>query len=1027
MSHSVLVVYVILGREDEIAFRDSQNQGAEYPDIGLFKVRNAVTEEDEWALIYAEDEIHGNNVADLKYATGFLAKGGIGEISESGSFKHGGGVIQSRQTQIRLNNTAQLKSTLEGEWIRLFGRMVYIIEYSWDKEYGKTELPKVEVNPLFAGRVEEVQWNEAELRLSAVPNIEMQRRANVMIDGLPVTIGELKYGINTIENEPEKILGNLYLDDANEFSTPSGLLYRMLIETAVTQDEFNNALNYLNSGLFCVADGTEAAIKVKDISFDNDSNLQIVLYEKFSQDKIPVYVDIYVQTNSYVSDRWPNSVGSGASHDSLPMGMNRAYFINSKNILQEILPYGEIIDTKRGTLLPIQASPFLLRRGFATNEWSLPKLLSVNSFWHEMVANVRELEDRISKNTRLKSWSTINNAFNGYSAIAPGVYVRQESGTAFIDSHSLIPENGGNILDGKIDTKESMGYSLRPNGYAQTCYGIEFDINNPNEFFDFDSAYLSIKMNAGLGEHWRFGGAFIRFKNGNNVHTIWEADINLHPVFAPGDYLEFINDIKIAPPISIPMSPQVSSGNTIVTNSFLANTNIPFDKPMFSTILSGYKNGQISNIDFRKSIPKKLLVSLALMPRPGYPLYSYSRVVDVDIYDVGVVYKKEVDVSRYVIMPTYGRVFNDFWHGRRDILGYIDNPVDAIEHFRRLSNWSETKIGKPHIPCDWKGWGKTYAPDGFRALIDTDSFDNPALNEVKGLTIGGQILKENEANNDAIVKELCEDFYIISRKTIPTRNKTTSEDIWFGSTSPPDESISCLYTPGSNFITKTITLKELISYGDIREPGANDIFCEPILKYEYIEGIGYNKTMAVRNIVTHEWPDNLGKDEEEKLAKVLAPGFTLEDGREIWRRCKSIYNRYRAFAEMPTSLSEQRWIQNYDTALWKMKSILDWQQFARTQIVVPWSIGRFWNVGTHIELSLPHVRGCDELLCVCESVKKTKYANRVTCDLIFLQSVNESGAFITIQETGNADIVIDESGGRLTNISEMGNLRNFNI
>jgi hypothetical protein len=128
---------------------------------------------------------------------------------------------------------------------------------------------------------------------------------------------------------------------------------------------------------------------------------------------------------------------------------------------------------------------------------------------------------------------------------------------------------------------------------------------------------------------------------------------------------------------------------------------------------------------------------------------------------------------------------------------------------------------------------------------------------------------------------------------------------------------------------------------------------------------------------------------------------------------------------MPANLSEQRWIQNYHGALWKMRAILYWQQNARIQIVVPWSTGRRWDVGTHILLSLPHVRNDTPLRCVCESVRKAKHSNRVTCDLIYLNQIKQFGAFPVINESGNAKTEINEIGDRSGTIAEVGeSLRN---
>ena len=115
----------------------------------------------------------------------------------------------------------------------------------------------------------------------------------------------------------------------------------------------------------------------------------------------------------------------------------------------------------------------------------------------------------------------------------------------------------------------------------------------------------------------------------------------------------------------------------------------------------------------------------------------------------------------------------------------------------------------------------------------------------------------------------------------------------------------------------------------------------------------------------------------------------------------------------------QKWIQSYETALWKIERFLEWQGRARIQISVPWEVGHKWRVGTHIKLALLHVLGGASRLCVCESVKKNNQSGKVTANLIYLEPTSLApSTFNIINESGIRDTVVDESAFRTIDISE---------
>jgi len=1030
MNSSTLVVFISIGTQYE------NPSLSPMPEIGLFAMSNNVTNATELVLVFAEDKPQGRSFPS-QYAIGFLRKeGGIGEISESANFQFGGGLVQNSQTRIVLDNTNELKTTLELHGVNIIGKTVYIVEYQSDMSFvpGTGE----SINPLYVGRIEEVTWDEAELSLSVVPNMEMQRRANVMINDSPVTIGKLDYGVNRHRSEFVKILEDVQVQSINNRNTASGNFVEIITEIPYNENTdylLHLGFHYGNRDIYCVAEDSQEGVKVHHLGvwYPNQNSHEggmicIWLCKALPQEHIPVWIDLILPNVYFEADEWVNAYGTNHAHNFLDTKMKKAYFVNDKKAIQEIEPYGEICDYNRGQLLPeYNDNIFTLKREITTKEWDNSQFTNINSFYYIMLKNVRELNEltTISQNGKrnLESWKIEGDNFDNFVYRRPGIYTIGSNS----NFHNMmeIPIGGGAITDGNIDTSEIHGFRVNGGSNPPALrYAIEFDIDDIDKNVDFDECYLSAKTS--LNSQLYASNISIRVKDGGKVSSVIEQNLdNGRGQSFVCAYNHIYNHRLIDNPSLPPypeIVPELERAHDI--DVFLNNDRLGFSvRNYLWGIIMGYKNTPISGIDFEKTRPKKLLIMFRMGSGGAYTSQRPYAEFMVHTYEVGLVLKKEIDISKYILMPTNGRLIDDgqfrlanTWGGRKTGTDLIDNPIDAIEHFRRLSNWSESAIylnwGQgPVPPARINSWGKKYSIESYPAQIDIPAFDNKSLDEIKDLKIARQILNEEDADTDILVESLCKDFYLIASKIIPN-------NAWTGSLTIAQESIASLHTSSvSNVDVPVIKRKHLLSFGEIREPGASDIFLEPQIKYGYVEGLGYTKSLSISGIVTNE----VRNDEEwsKELSELLAPGFKLTDGERIWKRCKNFFKRYRSFVEMPSNMVEQKWIQDYETALWKIEKMLEWQMKARIQITVPWQKGRLWRVGTHIKLSLPHVIDGEELLCVCESVKKNKQNDKVTVCLIYLESVfPEPATFITIDESGDRDIVIDESGNWPVSIVE---------
>jgi hypothetical protein len=200
MKNSAMLIFIVLG--NDVSMPDGVN---EIPEIGLFKVYNAVTMRHENTLVYADDIVRGTGSSSLKYALGYLPKNGVGEISESGNFRFGGGSIQNRQVSFELRNTNGLMGSLDALKTSLMGKQLYVVDYSWSNDVNSQSI--VSPLPMFAGRIGDITWDTTLIKFSAAPDFERSRSGNLMhvADNgvkLPVTFGILDHGVNVRAGDP---------------------------------------------------------------------------------------------------------------------------------------------------------------------------------------------------------------------------------------------------------------------------------------------------------------------------------------------------------------------------------------------------------------------------------------------------------------------------------------------------------------------------------------------------------------------------------------------------------------------------------------------------------------------------------------------------------------------------------------------------------------------------------------------------------------------------------------------------------
>jgi len=381
--------------------------------------------------------------------------------------------------------------------------------------------------------------------------------------------------------------------------------------------------------------------------------------------------------------------------------------------------------------------------------------------------------------------------------------------------------------------------------------------------------------------------------------------------------------------------------------------------------LTGFDLYPVGGLDFTR--PPAPIIGLLFSNIGQESDYRQYGDIDGDItLKAQVLFQKHINVEDRVYIPANGRIFASTWDNRRNAKAIVTSPLDVMEHALRLSKITDEDVL----------WGQRYFGE---SVIDIAAFDDTTLNDVRLQEVSRQNA-ENKGTVDTIVRSICAQYYLVSKNSVPLPDFAEPYR-------RPLESVISLENPPNG--APLITISQILSEVTIREPQANDIYCEPVVKYGYVEGVGYRYEMAVTQINMPSWKPEYTR------------GLTDDDAKALWDYCKGIYNKYRIFGEMPTALQELEWVgdygeewsftgKSYHIALDCLYKRLRWMQCARTQIKVAWEIGHTWGVGTHIMLSLKHLNNGEMVPCVIEKITKTRYGSQpnVSCDLILLNGIS---------------------------------------
>jgi hypothetical protein len=194
-------------------------------------------------------------------------------------------------------------------------------------------------------------------------------------------------------------------------------------------------------------------------------------------------------------------------------------------------------------------------------------------------------------------------------------------------------------------------------------------------------------------------------------------------------------------------------------------------------------------------------------------------------------------------------------------------------------------------------------------------------------------------------------------------------------------------------VSEDITLADIVGeVSEVIEPKSSDIFCEPIVNYEYDCGRGaFNKQLKITNITASAWQSS------------YTPGFEDADGQVFWDLCKRLYLQFGTVEKVPSDFSDKKMISTYADALFYLNYKLWWLSKKRISITIKYSKGKDYHFAKHVNLKLPHQTDDIYSEAVIERIVKSKKNVSVKLDLVLIEDKTRN----IIQ-----DVAIDESPDR---------------
>ena len=368
-----------------------------------------------------------------------------------------------------------------------------------------------------------------------------------------------------------------------------------------------------------------------------------------------------------------------------------------------------------------------------------------------------------------------------------------------------------------------------------------------------------------------------------------------------------------------------------------------------STELTGFSNAKFhltDSLDVYNSYTQGLIMQML-----HCSVYESNQHF-MDIYALTIIVQlQESTINNGIFTPMAGRIYGDTWGGRKDASACMNNPIDWLEHVKRIECWSENYN-------ETANFGYTYSTS---AKINTASFDSTFLNPVKDMTTAFIQYTDQKQASD-ISKDICSTYFLTNYI-----DSSGNECVYpiFNTSTPVDATIQ--YSDCFDRV------------GKITEADPQYTYCLPIVNYGY--NGGDNTNLYSLGMV------NVQQNTFSQSDMTLTVGFqSFADASAVYRDCHNLFVKYGNIDVPSSDYTDKKMIQSYPDALWYLQTWVWWMKThqRRMEVTCSYEYGSGWFPGMLIALNLPHQTNGVPKLCRVESVKRSKYKNTTTFGLILI-------------------------------------------
>lgn len=326
--------------------------------------------------------------------------------------------------------------------------------------------------------------------------------------------------------------------------------------------------------------------------------------------------------------------------------------------------------------------------------------------------------------------------------------------------------------------------------------------------------------------------------------------------------------------------------------------------------------------------------------------------VEIEINNIGFAYSQSSSIGTEVYTNFKGRLYDIDITSPLSGLEWqsndlIKDPIGALAHIKLLQNYSSLDIAPPS-----SGWGKAYPSitpsDRLETTLDAEgSFVSSELTSFGwyDVNISTQRTDNKSASSRAMAKDICNRFFLMS---------------WIGD--DLKERVEQVAQKSNRAGLQEVTQLEMLSYGKRVEQDSRNIFCEPLVNYDYdIGSKKFRKSMGITKVSLDLATDS------DKASAVVGMDFLNEASKvTLWERARALFLYYGVINTPPKILSDHTWISGDTDAYFYIRKWLTFMGAIggitpkviprnKFDFSVPYEVGSSWDLGTRLSVKLPNI------------------------------------------------------------------------